>query len=148
MVQNNGKPMVKPKGLHHVALTSFHFDDTIGFYQEGLGFTIKHTWGHEDRVYMMDMGDGGCIEVFEGGKKEVEPCGRWMHIAIKTDNIQASYDQAIRAGGKAKLPPTFAEIVEATPKQVNMYFAYVIGFDQEEIEFIQEATVETEQKNG
>jgi hypothetical protein len=28
--------------------------------------------------------------------------------------------------------------VEATPQQVNMWFAYVTGFDGEEIEFIQE----------
>lgn len=119
-------------------MTSFRFEDTVRFYQEGLGFTVKHIWGRDKRVYMMDMGDGSCIEVFEGGEENIPACGRWLHVALRTNDIHASYDRAIAAGGKPKLPPTFADIVEAKPKPVYMYFAYVVGFDGEEIEFIQE----------
>lgn len=124
--------------LHHVGMTSFHFEETVKFYQEGLGFIVKHIWGRDQRVYMMDMGDGSCIEVFEGGAEDTPACGRWLHVALRTDDIHASYKRAIAAGGKPKLEPTFAEILEAQPKPVYMYFAYVIGFDGEEIEFIQE----------
>ncbi|MCR8660395.1 VOC family protein [Paenibacillus endoradicis] len=124
--------------VHHIGMTSYNFDQTIKFYQEGLGFTIKHMWGRDKQVYMMDMGDGACIEVFEGGQEETPPMGRWLHVAIRTNDIQASYQRAIAAGAKPKLEPTYADILEAKPKPVYMYFAYVIGFDGEEIEFIQE----------
>lgn len=129
----------KKNGVHHVGLSSNHFDDTVRLYQEGLGFTIKHTWGRGQRVYMMDMGDGSCVEVFEEPDKELPPLGRWVHLALNTGDIQESYRRALAAGAKPKLEPTFAEIEEATPGQVNMWFAYVTGFDGEEIEFIQEA---------
>ena len=128
----------KSNGVHHIGMSSTHFDDTVRLYQDGLGFTVKHTWGKGQRVYMMDMGDGSCIEVFEEKEKELPQVGRWMHVAINTDDIRKSYDRAVKAGAKPKLPPTFADIVEATPAQVNMWFAYVTGFDGEEIEFIQE----------
>jgi glyoxylase I family protein len=129
----------KPNGVHHIGMSSTHFDDTVRLYQQGLGFTIKHTWGKGQRIYMMDMGDGSCIEVFEEKEKELPALGRWMHVAINTNDIHKSYERAVNAGAKPKLPPTFADIVEATPQQVNMWFAYVTGFDGEEIEFIQEA---------
>lgn len=128
----------KEPSLHHVGMTSYHFEDTIRLYEEGLGFTVKHIWGRDKRVYMMDMGDGSCIEVFEGGDEDVPASGRWLHVALRTDDIRASYDRAIAAGAKPKLEPTFADILEAKPEPVYMYFAYVIGFDGEEIEFIQE----------
>ena len=128
----------KSNGVHHIGMSSTHFDDTVRLYQDGLGFTVKHTWGKGQRVYMMDVGDGSCIEVFEEKEKELPQVGRWMHVAINTEDIRKSYDRAVKAGAKPKLPPTFADIVEATPAQVNMWFAYVTGFDGEEIEFIQE----------
>lgn len=129
----------RARGIHHVGMISHHFDDTIRFYRDGLGFTVKHTWGKGERVYMMDTGGGSCIEVFDGGSdEETMPGGSWLHVALYTDNIHESYRRAIAAGGKPKLEPAFADILEATPKPVYMWFAYVIGYDGEEIEFIQE----------
>lgn len=131
------------KGIHHIGITSGHFAETVRLYQEGLGFTVKHIWGHEKKVYMMETGDGTCVEVFEGesapaGDHSAHGNGEWMHLALRTENIEASYAQALKAGAKAKLPPTYADILEAQPEPVYMYFAYVTGFDGEEIEFIQE----------
>lgn len=134
---------MKAMGVHHIGITSGYFDQTVRLYQEGLGFTIQHTWGHSQRVYMMQTGDGTCLEVFEG---ETSPAqdhsqhgnGEWMHVALRTDDICEAYAKAVAAGAKEKLPPTYANIMEATPAPVYMYFAYLIGFDGEEIELIQE----------
>ena len=114
------------KGIDHIGITSGHFEETARLYQEGLGFRIVHTWGRGKRVYMMETGDGTFVELFEGdpapedaGKKgadsvnsekpetedEIHPNGRWMHLALRTDNIQESYQRAIRAGFREKLPP-------------------------------------------
>jgi glyoxylase I family protein len=119
-------------------MASNHFDETVRLYREGLGFNILHTWGRDRRVYMMDMGDGSCVEVFEEPDSTLPSLGRWMHLALNTPDIQESYRRAVAAGAKPKSPPAFADILEATPAPVYMWFAYVTGYDGEEIEFIQE----------
>lgn len=131
------------KGVHHIGITTGHFAQTVRLYQEGLGFTVKHIWGRGKKVYMMETGDGTCVEVFEGddapdASHAAHPNGEWMHLALRTDDIQQSYRRALAAGAKPKLPPTYADILEAEPEPVYMWFAYITGFDGEEIEFIQE----------
>ena len=131
------------KGIHHVSITSGHFAETARLYQEGLGFTIKHAWGRDRKVYMMETGDGSCVELTEG---EPGPCtgggpfenGQWMHLALRTDDIRRDYQRALDAGFHGKLPPTYADILEAEPEPVYMWFAYLTGHDGEEIELIQE----------
>lgn len=131
------------QGVHHIGITTGHLPETLHLYQDGLGFTIKHIWGHEKKVYMMETGDGVCVEVFEGDAQPSVPVsqqtnGRWMHLALRTSDIRASYNRALQSGAKTKLPPTYANILEAAPAPVYMYFAYITGCDGEEIEFIQE----------
>ena len=129
-------------GVNHIGITSGHFQDTVRLYQEGLGFSVKHIWGRDKKVYMMDTGDGVCVEVFEGDSAsdvlhDAHPNGEWMHLALNTSDIWTSYNRALEAGAKPKLPPTYADILEAEPEPVYMYFAYLYGYDGEEIEFIQ-----------
>lgn len=129
-------------GIHHVGITSGHFEQTVRLYQEGLGFTVKHIWGRDKKVYMMEIGNGSYVEVFEGDPGQDTPQGsipngRWMHLALRTDDVEASYRRALEAGASPLQPPTFADIQEAKPQRVYMLFAYVTGFDGEQIEFIQ-----------
>ena len=132
------------QGIHHVAITTAHLQDTLRLYRQGLGFEVKHIWGHEQKVYMLDAGGGACVELFEGYTGELDApgaprqSGEWMHLALRTGDIAASWQRALDAGAKPKLPPTYANIMEAQPRPVDMYFAYLTGYDGEEIEFIQE----------
>lgn len=129
-------------GIHHVAITTAHLADTLQLYRQGLGFEVKHVWGRGQKVYMLDVGGGACVELFEGAAGEgaagPRENGGWMHLALRTSDIAASYEKALAAGAKPKLPPTYADIAEAQPRPVYMYFAYLTGFDGEEIELIQE----------
>ncbi len=127
--------------LHHGALNSYYFEDTIRLYQEGLGLTIGHIWGRGNRVYMMDLGDGAYIEVMEGGPETVKDQGRWPHIGLKTDDIWASYNRAIAAGAKPKAEPMFCDVIEGKPEPVQFWAAAVIGFEGEDITFIQEVPI-------
>lgn len=129
--------MESSTSLHHVGLASKRFDETIRLYVEGLGFSVRHEWGREARVCMLDMGDGSCVEVFESDE-ELPSRGRWLHLALRSEDIEESYRRAVEAGAAPKLPPTYADIEEARPERVYMYFAYVVGPNGEEIEFIQE----------
>lgn len=130
-------------GVHHIGITTGHFADTVRLYQEGLGFTVKHIWGRGKKVYMMEAGNGTCVEVFEGDPEadasgKPDGNGRWMHLALRTDDIQADYRRALDAGFQSKLPPTYADILEAEPEPVYLWFAYLVGYDGEEVELIQE----------
>ena len=131
------------QGIHHVAITTAHLQDTLRLYRQGLGFEVKHIWGHEQKVYMLDA--GGCTMI-DGTDRSApmaltgapRQSGEWMHLALRTGDIAASWQRALDAGAKPKLPPTYANIMEAQPRPVYMYFAYLTGYDGEEIEFIQE----------
>lgn len=124
-------------GLHHIALACNHLEDTIRLYTEGLGMKLHRTWGREKTITFLDMGDGSCVELFES-TQPVENGGNWLHLALETDDIRASYDRAVAAGARPHLEPGFADIVEAKPRPVQMWYAYVIGLEGEQIEFIQE----------
>ena len=124
------------KGMHHLGMRSENFEKTAKFYQEGLGFTIRHEWFGDDHCYMLDMGDGHLIELFAKGEG-LPAEGMWCRLAIATDDIQASYDRAIKAGAKPLSPPAYSNIVQAKPKAMKMYHAHVIGFDGEHIQFTQ-----------
>lgn len=131
------------KGIHHVGITAAQFEKTVRLYQDGLGFTVKHIWGRDKRVYMMEICEESYVEVFEGEAEGGKPhssqkTGEWMHLALHTDDIEESYRRALDAGAKPLHPPTYADILEAKPEPVYMLFAYVIGFEGEQIEFIQE----------
>ena len=129
------------RGIHHINITTGCFARAVRMYQEGLGFTVKHTWGRDRKVCMLETGDGACVELTEG---EPGPCaapsgnGQWRHLALRTDDIRRDHQRALDAGFQEKLPPTCADILEAEPEPVYLWFAYLIGPDGEEIELIQE----------
>lgn len=85
-------------GIHHIGMHSHHFDETVRFYEEGLGLTVKHTWGKGERVAMMDAGCGSCIEVFDAGEGETIPeeAGfMWHYIRrISMTVTSGPYEQA------------------------------------------------------
>lgn len=126
------------KGIHHVGMRSCHFDETVTLYQEALGFRKVYEWTDgPERCYMLDTGDGSCIEIFSGGEEELPSLGRFNHLALRVDDCRESYARAIAIGARPKVPPTYSDIAHAKPHPLKMWFAYVIGFDGEEIEFIQ-----------
>lgn len=131
------------RGMHHVSITTGCFDRAVRMYREGLGFTVKHTWGRDQKVCMLDAGDGVCVELTEGRPGTHAGGGpfgngQWMHLALRTEDIRRDYQRALDAGFQGTLPPTYADILEAEPKPVSLWFAYLTGCDGEQIELIQE----------
>lgn len=125
------------KGLHHIGFAAQHFEETLHLYTQGFGMTIKHTWGHGEPIHMLDMGNGACIELFHQTPSACQtPC--WQHITLKTADIRTAFQRAVRAGARVEREPTFAEIPEAQPQPVKMWFANLRGYEGEEIELIQE----------
>ncbi len=125
------------KGFHHIALKASDFDKTVEFYK-ALGLTEKTRWGEgENRAIMLDLGDGGCIEIFGGGEKRARVDERWLHLAIKSDNVDSDYEAALAAGATPAREPCTVSPDGATPP-ITMRVAFVNGPDGELLEFFDE----------
>lgn len=125
------------KGFHHIALRSSDFDKSLSFYR-ALGLTEKTRWGEGDgRAVMLDMGDGGIIELFADGEKCENNDKRFCHLALRAEDIDAVYETALKNGATTKDAPKTVSIPDAVPP-ISMRIAFVYGPDGEILEFFKE----------
>lgn len=129
-------------GFHHVALRAYDFEATVAFYTEGLGFTVKNSWGEGDkRIVLLDSGDGNYMEVFAGGTNEPKPEGSYFHVAFRSNHVDAAVQAAVAAGAVVTVEPKDAVLGSNPPTPVRI--AFVKGLNGEIIEFFQ-STGETQ----
>ena len=126
------------EGFHHIALRTIDFDRSIDFYTKALSLKLKATWtSGGNRAAMLDLGDGGVIEMFEGGRdnktESPEIAGEWFHLALKCEDPDAAFNAAIDWGATAKLAPQDIVIRSAPP--IFARIAFVYGPCGEVIEF-------------
>ena len=84
---------------------------------------------------MLDSGDGNYLEVFAGGSAENKPDGPIIHMAFRTDNVDAAIEAVRAAGAEITVEPKDVVIKGEIPTPVRL--AFFRGFDGEVIEFIQ-----------
>ncbi|MBQ7932585.1 MAG: VOC family protein, partial [Clostridia bacterium] len=73
--------IIKGMGFHHVALKAVNFEESLKFFTEGLGMKFYTQWGEGDgRIAMLDLGDGGILELFAGGSEG--PNTNYIHFAM------------------------------------------------------------------
>lgn len=129
--------IVKGMGFHHIAIRCKDFDKSMQFYA-ALGCKVAAAWGEgPGRSALIDLGDGGHIELFSGGietKSESDTqSGEWLHLALTSDDPDAAFATAIAAGAKEKIAPQDALISSNPPMPLRIAFVY--GPDEEVIEF-------------
>lgn len=123
-------------GFHHVALKVRDFDATLKFYVDGLGFIEALTWGEGDsRGALLDSGDGNYMEVFAGGSQELKPDSAIIHIALRTDDVDAAIEVARAAGAEITIEPKDVVVNSNPPTSIRI--AFFKGPDGEVIEFFQ-----------
>lgn len=121
-------------GFHHIALKVKDFQKSYDFYTKVLGLTPVIEWGEGDsHVQMLDLGDGGILELFAGGGNLAEN-GLFMHFAMKADNVDEIYEKALAAGATSKMAPKVVDF-DSKPYKISARIAFVKGFDNEELEF-------------
>lgn len=129
----------KVLGFHHIAVRVKDFDAVVRFYKEGLGLTEKISWGEgEKRAIMLDAGNGNCVEVFAGGTERPE--GQIVHLALRTDDVEALTARAVAAGAVVTVPVKSVEIQSKTGP-VPVRIAFVKGPGGEVVEFFQSEAV-------
>ena len=128
--------IIKGMGFHHVALKATNFEESFKFFTEGLGMKFYTQWGEGDgRIAMLDLGDGGILELFAGGAEG--PNTNYIHFAMKVDDVDAAYATAIAAGAKPKSAPKVVPL-QSAPVKLTLNCAFVYGPSGEELEFFRE----------
>ena len=122
-------------GFTHIALRVRDFDKSYKFYTEVMGMKPTITWGEGNkRVQMFDLGDGGILELFAGGDDSLQPVGSWQHFAMKVDDVDKAYADAV-SGGAGPLTPPKTVALDSKPYKVTLHIAFVTGPDNEQLEF-------------
>jgi len=123
-------------GVHHLALSSNDFENSVKFYTEGLGFEKKYSWGEGGgRAALLDIGNGSFFEIFANGTKEKQSNEKFIHFAFSTGDTDGAYANAVAAGATPHLAPMDAEIPSEPPLKVRI--AFVKGPDGELLEFFE-----------
>lgn len=129
--------VIKNLGFHHVALRCKDIEKSLSMYQ-ALGMKEKVRWGKDENlIVMLDIGDGGIIELFaDGGDKYAEE-GKWQHFAMRCDDPEAAFNRALEAGFT---PLTYPKTVplDSTPEKMSITVAFVKGNDNEQVEFFRD----------
>lgn len=124
-------------GFHHAAINAADFDKTVDFYVRGLGFKPVRDWSNETKkACMIDIGDGGMLEIFSGGDSLIPEKEKWLHIAFSVDDTDAAYEAALAAGATSHMAPKDLVIQAETPLPVRI--AFVRGLNGELLEFFHE----------
>jgi glyoxylase I family protein len=128
----------KKVGIHHICLRVPNLYETRDFYMNGLGARLVTEWGPDgqpDHAFILDLGVGDFLEIFES--QEDFKMGKWQHVAVLTDDIEASFTRALGAGGKFVQEPRESHIPTRLGETVGMRYAFVLGPGGETVEFIQ-----------
>ncbi len=124
-------------GFHHIALKCCDIQKSLAMYK-ALGMTEVVRWGEGDRlIVMLDVGDGGRIELFANGSDEFSENGKWQHFALATDDVDGMYEIALKAGFLPHIQPKTVPL-DSTPNKMSIHIAFVKGPDNEQVEFFKE----------
>ena len=83
----------------------------------------------------LDSGEYGVILRAKGIVAGAE--GKWLHFAMKVDDVDAAYETALKAGFEPKIAPKVVPL-QSWPAPMSINIAFVVGPDGEELEFFKE----------
>lgn len=126
--------IIKGMGFHHVALEAADFEKSLAFYKS-LGIEEVARWGTPEKtIAMLDIGDGGKIEIFSDGGEKYSEMGKWVHFALSVDDVDSAYELAIKAGAEPMMEPKTVPL-NSQPENMTIRIAFVKGPDKEQLEF-------------
>ena len=124
-------------GFHHIGLKCTDIEKSLAMYQ-ALGMKEVVRWGEGSRlVVMLDIGDGGRIELFANGSEDFSANGKWIHFAMGVADVDAAYETALAAGFASKTAPKVVAL-SSLPQPMHINVAFVKGPDGEEVEFFRQ----------
>ena len=131
------KDKISGLGFHHIALKCADIEKSLTMYK-ALGMREVLRWGEGERlIVMLELGDGGRIELFANGSDAFSPMGKWIHFALGTEDVEAAYASALAADFVSKSAPRVVPL-DSVPYKTAIHIAFVYGPDGEEVEFFRE----------
>ena len=131
------KEQISGLGFHHIALKCTDIEKSLTMYK-ALGLKEVLRWGEGERlIVMLELSDGGRIELFANGSDAFSPMGKWVHFALRAEDVDAAYASALAAGFVSKSAPRVVPL-PSQPYQTSINIAFVYGPDGEEVEFFRE----------
>lgn len=122
-------------GIHHPALMVSDLERSKAFYTDGLGFTLYVEFGEAPhKTAILNAGDDTYIEMMHSDQS-LAAVGRWGHLALRVDDCEQAYQRALSVGAKPMYTPRI-DVMGSEPG-IPVKWAYVIGPDEELIEFCQ-----------
>ncbi|MBE6655947.1 MAG: VOC family protein [Ruminococcaceae bacterium] len=129
--------IIKGIGFHHIGLKTADLAKSVKFY-EALGMKEIVRWGEgEKEIVMLDIGDGGRFELFANGGDEFSENGKFIHFAMKVDDVPAAYAHALSVGALPHVAPKIVPL-DSKPEKITIEVAFVKGPDGEQLEFFRE----------
>ena len=129
--------IIKGMGFHHLSVYASDFDKSLAFYQK-LGMSVYTAWGEGDsRIALLDTGDGSLLELFAKPGMDVPAEGRFQHLALHVENVEAALNTALAAGATLQMPVTVMDL-DSHPRKITIQIAFVKGPDGEVLEFIKQ----------
>ena len=117
----------------HIGLKASNYQRSIEFYQ-AIGATFLVEWGEGDgRISLWDLGNGQKIEIFANGGDDHVQNGRWIHLALTCDDVEAAYETLLAAGAKTQRTPSVVNL-PGRPAPLTLHACFVEGPDGEIIE--------------
>ena len=121
-------------GFHHIGLKYKELERSLKFYT-AIGLREVVRWGDVgDEIVMLAMSDGGIIELLPYRDEEFSEKGKWIHFAIKVDDVDLAYNTALNAGAVSVTAPKVVPL-NSRPEKMTINIAFVKGPDGEELEF-------------
>ena len=124
-------------GFHHIGLKYSNLETSLKFYQ-AIGLKEVVRWGDAgNEIVMLEMNDGGRIELLPHGGDDFSPNGKWIHFAISVDDVDLAYETALKAGAISSREPRTVPL-DSSPEKISIRVAFVKGPDNEELEFFKQ----------
>ena len=85
---------------------------------------------------MLDIGDGGILEIFSEGEKSAPLESRITHFCIRVDDCDAAHTRALTAGAVESLSPSNVTLPDPS-RAVDVRISFVLTPSGESLEFLQ-----------
>lgn len=130
-------------GFHHVAIRVRDFDRSLAFYTELLGMTRKIEWGEApSRAIMLNMGDGGILEMFERPEEPVsEDHPYLLHFCLRCSDVDGVIQRVRNAGCEVTVEPKDVDIPSRPTGPTPVRLAFFKGPDGEVVELFDSKAV-------
>lgn len=125
-------------GCHHIALQTRDWEASLKLYRDVLGMKVAARFGQPNRkVWLLDMGDGSSMELFEPvdstpAPGDSAPNDPIFHFALATTDAVASTEIVRAAGYKITVEPKTVELGDMT-----VTISFFEGPSGESVEFFQ-----------